>query len=67
MLVEDAMGGRQWSNSGLPGVMEDYAWLQDWEGLATMDRPQNPAKDAIEASKPPPWFLQQWMSGAYDE
>ncbi|EGX93266.1 hypothetical protein CCM_04639 [Cordyceps militaris CM01] len=66
MLVEDAMGGRHWSNSGFPGVLKDYAWLHDWEGLATMDVPENPAKAAIEASKPPSWFLQQWMIGAYD-
>lgn len=57
--VEDAAGGRDWGNAGLPVEREKLRWLREWQGLDSMER----AVDNTEKPmKEPTWFLKEWMN-----
>ncbi|KAF5637144.1 hypothetical protein F52700_4881 [Fusarium sp. NRRL 52700] len=62
-LVEDIVGSRDWGNADLQGERKQLSWLQDWEGVDSMDGVTMEFKE--ESAKPPSWFLEEWIRDKY--
>ncbi|KAF5573476.1 hypothetical protein FPCIR_13963 [Fusarium pseudocircinatum] len=62
-LVEDIVGDRDWANADLQGNREQLSWLRDWEGVDRMDDVTMDFDE--EPTKPPSWYLEEWMSDEY--
>jgi hypothetical protein len=57
-LVENALYERNWGNSLLPGDLANYRWLEDWEGIVSMELPlrQSVAPDNREDAAVEAWL-----------
>ncbi|SPJ80262.1 uncharacterized protein FTOL_08654 [Fusarium torulosum] len=62
-LVEDARGGRHWTNTGLQVRMERLRWLYEWEGLVVMEQAVDKSKQSMTEQVKMYSLVEGWLSG----